>query len=208
MCVPYVTSSLQEMKIIAGPLALLSLAMRQGVTVAGQAEAIDRICTWLDGWRQPGPEGPWWPGWISLRELRDGQPSQPGPGRPSWCYGTPGLARALQLAAIARHDRARQAAAENALAQCISDPAQITQLSDPGLCHGWAGTVTAAWHAALDATSSHLHNALDPLVCSLAGSARGDHPYGLMRGIAGAALALHAITAQIPGTWPGCLLIT
>lgn len=193
---------------ITGPLALLSLAMRQEITVPGQAEAIDRIYAWLDGWRQPGPGGPWWPGWISLRELRDGHPSQTGPGRPSWCYGTPGLARALQLAAIARHDKARQAAAENALAQCISDPAQITQLSGPGLCHGWAGTVTAAWHAALDATSTHLDSALDTLACSLAGSARGDHPYGLMQGIAGAALALHAITTQIPGTWPSCLLIT
>jgi hypothetical protein len=193
---------------IAGPLALLSLAMRQGITVAGQAEAIDRICAWLDGWCQPGIKGPWWPGWISVRELRDGQPSQPGPGRPSWCYGTPGLARALQLAAIARHDRARQAAAENALAQCISDPAQTIQLSDPGLCHGWAGTVTAAWHAALDATGSHLGSALEPLIGSLAGSARSDHPYGLMRGHAGAALALHTVATQIPGTWSRCLLIT
>ena len=26
-------------------------------------------------------------------------PAQPGPGRPSWCYGTPGIARAQQLAA-------------------------------------------------------------------------------------------------------------
>jgi hypothetical protein len=142
-----------------------------------------------------------------VAELHDGHPSQPGPRRPSWCYGTPGLARALQLAGIARHDRARQAGAENALARCISDPAQITQLSDPGLCHGWAGTVTAAWHAALDATSSN-PGTLDSLICSLAGSVRGDHPYGLMAGYAGAALTLHAVTTQTPGAWPRCLLIT
>lgn len=179
--------------------------MRREITVAGQAEAIDRICAWLDSWRQPGRRGPWWPGWISLPELRDGHPSRPGPGRPSWCYGTPGLVRALQLAAIVRHDRTRQVAAENTLAQCISDPAQITQLSGPGLCHGWAGTVTAAWHTALDATSSSLGGTLGPLVRALAECAGGDHPYGLMQGHAGTALALHTIATQMPGTWPRCL---
>jgi hypothetical protein len=46
------------MKIIAGPLALLALAMRRGITVPGQDEAIDRICAWLDAWRQPGTAGP------------------------------------------------------------------------------------------------------------------------------------------------------
>ena len=193
---------------IGGPLALLSLAMRHGIAVAGQAEAIDRICAWLDAWCQPGPAGPWWPGWISLPDLRDGHPAQAGSGRPSWCYGTPGLARAQQLAAIARHDRARQAQAENALAQCISDPAQLARLSGPGLCHGWAGTLATTWHAARDATSRHLHNAPGRLARSLAESTCGDHPYGLMQGYVGAALTLHAVATQTPAPWPGCLLIT
>ena len=93
-----------------GGLSLLALAMRQGITVrARHPEAIDRICAWLDAWRQPGPAGPWWPTWITIAELREGRPTRPGPGRPSWCYGTPGIARALQLAAIARRDKARQA---------------------------------------------------------------------------------------------------
>jgi hypothetical protein len=192
---------------IAGPLALLSLAMRRGLTVTGQAEAIDRISAWLDAWCQPGRNGPWWPGWISLPELRDGHPSRADPRRPSWCYGTPGLARAQQLAAIARQDRARQAHAENALAQCISDPAQLALLSEPGLCHGWAGIVATTWHAALDATSGHLHNAPTQLANSLAEAACGDHPYGLMQGYAGAALTLHAVATQTPSSWPGCLLI-
>ena len=193
---------------ITGALALFGLTMRQGITVPGQDEAIDRICAWLDAWRQPGTAGPWWPEWVTLPDLRDGQPSQAGPGRPSWCYGAVGITRALQLAAIARHDRARQADAENALARCISDPAQTARLSGPGLCHGWAGTTATAWHAARDAADSRLHAATAPLVLALAESARGDHPYGLINGYAGAALTLHAISAQSPGPWAGCLLIT
>ena len=46
---------------IAGPLALLSLAKRRRITVQGHDEAIERICHWLDMWRQATPAGAWWP---------------------------------------------------------------------------------------------------------------------------------------------------
>jgi lantibiotic biosynthesis protein len=76
---------------IAGPLALLSLAMRRGIVADGQAEAIKRICSWLDAWRQDHETGPWWPETITLEETRLGRPRQTRPMRPSWCYGTPRL---------------------------------------------------------------------------------------------------------------------
>ncbi|NBE56413.1 lanthionine synthetase C family protein [Streptomyces boluensis] len=50
---------------IAGPLSLLAIAARRGVTVPGQLEAIGRILGWLDQWQQSGPTGPWWPYWIT-----------------------------------------------------------------------------------------------------------------------------------------------
>lgn len=193
---------------ITGPLALLALATRRGITVPGQADAIDRICDWLGTWRQPGPAGPWWPVWITVGELRDGMPSRPGPGRPSWCYGTPGIARAMQLAALARRDKARQAEAESALARCVTDPDQTALLTGPGLCHGWAGTTAATWHAARDADGTSLDAAARTLVGVLAPSADGDHPYGLIDGYAGAALTLHDLATRAPGTWARCLLLT
>jgi hypothetical protein len=193
---------------ITGPLALLAVAARHHITVPGQAEAIDRICAWLDAWRQPGTAGPWWPAWITAAELRDGHPSRPGPGRPSWCYGTPGIARALQLAALARHDKPRQAAAENALARCVTDPAQTALLSGPGLCHGQAGTVAATWHAARDASTTSLSTAASTLAGVLASSAGTDCPHGLIDGYAGAALTLHDLATGAPGTWTRCLLLT
>ena len=58
--------------------------------------------------------------------------------------GTPGLARAQQLAALALGDRARQQAAEDALARCLADPVQLARISDPALCHGWAGLLLTA----------------------------------------------------------------
>jgi class I lanthipeptide synthase len=110
---------------IAGPLALLALAMRQGVGVTGQAEAIGVICAWLDEWRQEGTNGPWWPERITDADVRDHQVHRAGPHRPSWCYGTPGLARAQQLAGHAIGDAGRQRLAERALAQCLADEAQL-----------------------------------------------------------------------------------
>jgi hypothetical protein len=193
---------------IAGPLALLALAIRQDITVPGHAEAINRICDWLDAWRQPSPAGPWWPTWITARDLRDQHPAQPGPGRPSWCYGTPGLARALQLAALALHDPARQNAAETALASCVTDPAQTSLLSGPGLCHGWAGTTAATWHAARDARTSHLTTAASTLAGTLVTTTGQQHPCGLADGYAGAALALHDLATRVQGIWPRCLLLT
>ncbi|MGQ0778889.1 MAG: lanthionine synthetase C family protein [Pseudonocardiales bacterium] len=78
---------------IAGPLTLMSTAMRQGITVSGQAAAIDRICAELDTWRCGTGGRTWWPGMISPTEWKTRAVGQPGPQRPSWCYGTPGLAR-------------------------------------------------------------------------------------------------------------------
>lgn len=195
---------------ISGPLALLALAMRRGLTVAGHAEAIDRICHWLDTWRQQAPAGPWWPERLSLTDLRTGYPSQPGPVRPSWCYGTPGLARAQQLAALARGDQPRQVAAEQALAACVADPAQLARIIDPHLCHGWAGLAATVWYAAADAVTTDLDAHLPLLLCALIDHAEEDisSPLpGLIEGRAGVALTLHTIAAATPSGWPACLLI-
>ncbi|MGH8895742.1 MAG: lanthionine synthetase LanC family protein [Egibacteraceae bacterium] len=102
-------------------------------------------------WRCGTRSRPWWPGMISPNEWKARTVHQPGPQRPSWCYGTPGLARAQQLAALALGDVRRQRRAEAALAGCIADDTQLSQLGDTSLCHGWAGLVQTTWRAATDA---------------------------------------------------------
>jgi hypothetical protein len=137
---------------IAGPLALLAATARRGVTVPGWQQAIQRICAWLARWQRGTPACPCWPEMISAAELRARRAPQPGPGRPSWCYGTPGIARALQSAALATGDAGLRQTAERALAACLADQAQLGQLTDASLCHGWAGLLHAARCAATDAT--------------------------------------------------------
>ncbi|SNT66012.1 Lanthionine synthetase C-like protein [Asanoa hainanensis] len=196
---------------IAGPLALLALTARQNITVPGHLDAIGRICTWLDTWRQVGPTGPWWPEKLTAAELHAGQPAAPGPNRPSWCYGTPGLARAQQLAAIALDDHHRQRAAEDALIHSLNDPEQTGRVIDPSLCHGWAGIAATTWYAAADARSTGLASALPLIVRRLIQHADTTAPArsGLIEGNAGAALTLHTI-ATGTGTdirWATSLLI-
>lgn len=196
---------------ICGPLALLSLAMRRGITVPGQQDAITSICTWLEAWRQDGATGPWWPQWISLADLHAGRPGQPGPGRPSWCYGTPGIARAGQLAAIATTDCRLQARYEDDLIRCLDDPAQHNRITDAGLCHGAAGLYQTTWRAARDATSPALAARLPPLATTLARHAQPEvaSSPGFLEGAAGTALALNTAahdTTSISG-WDACLLI-
>ncbi|MGM1058955.1 lanthionine synthetase C family protein [Saccharothrix sp. Mg75] len=194
---------------ITGPLALLALAARRGVLVDGHLDAIHRICTWFDTWRQDGGTGPYWPEILTLSEHRTGRLHHPGPHRPSWCYGTPGIARAQQLAAIATHDTPRRYFAETALLNCLRDSAQTSRITGPGLCHGLGGFLHTLRRAADDATTHHL---ADALAAYLARQTPQDRttgiPSGLLDGITGLALALHTVTDSRSNTgWDRFLLI-
>ncbi|MFD0772323.1 lanthionine synthetase C family protein [Streptomonospora algeriensis] len=193
---------------ISGPLALLSLATRAHITVDGQSQAIHRICTWLDTWRQGHHAGPWWPETLTLDDLRRHRPAQSTPARPSWCYGTPGIARAQQLAGHASGDTARRSMAEHALAGCLADPHQVARLTDHSLCHGTAGVVQTAWRISADAATPELRPRVRAFADRLA-SAGPDDGAGFLRGSTGRALALlTAATDQPPASgWDTCLLL-
>lgn len=194
---------------IAGPLALLALAMRRGIVVDGHAEATHRICRWLDRWRCGKGHHAWWPGAISLTEHDAGTVRGPGPHRPSWCYGTPGLARAQQLAGLALGDTRRQHFAERVLAWCLSDEPQLAQLSDVSLCHGWAGALHTAWR--MGKHDEHVRAAVPRLLDRLADCLRFQPPRGrgLLDGETGARLAQRAAITNTPPVtrWDACLLL-
>ncbi|WP_327352758.1 lanthionine synthetase C family protein [Streptomyces sp. NBC_01304] len=196
---------------ITGPLLLLAQAHRRGIQVDGQAEAIRAICDHLDMWRQESDTGLWWPEHLTLTDLQTGRPHQHKSARPSWCYGTPGIARAGQLAGIALGDAALQHAYEDALYQCLSDPVQLARVIDTSLCHGWAGVLQTAFRAARDARTPQLTSLLPALSKNLithAQPAAAQGP-GFLEGDAGCALALATVsTDQAPTTgWDACLLI-
>ncbi|SFC57219.1 lanthionine synthetase C family protein [Streptomyces aidingensis] len=195
---------------IAGPLALLSLAKRRGTTVPGHTDAIHRICAWLDTWRRDHPSGPWWPQWVTPEDLHRQQPAQPGPLRPSWCYGTPGIARAQQLAALATGDTDRRHMAEHALLSCLTHPEQLARITDGGLCHGASGLFQTTYRAAADAATPTLAARLPRLQALLRHHTPAADDPSLLQGAAGHALAQHtATTGTAPASgWDACLLLT
>lgn len=209
---------------IAGPLSLLALADIRGVTVDGQASAIKQICKWLDQWQTDTDAGPVWPYWVTRAEVRAGRLDWRGPQRPSWCYGTAGLARAQQLAALAIGDDDRRRQAENALVQALLDPGQRAATTDRSLCHGYAGFAHLAARVAADAHPTaaarlralvpDLLDAIQPRVISAQSASASllETPaddLGLLEGATGIALAtLAATTTTGPRTtWDSCLLI-
>ncbi|MGH3834412.1 MAG: lanthionine synthetase C family protein [Pseudonocardiaceae bacterium] len=196
---------------IAGPLALLSLALRRGVVVKGHADAIGRICTWLDAWQQEHRCGPWWPGIITLENVHKGHVQQSSRQRPSWCYGTPGLARAQQLAGLATGDTVRQRTAQTAMLGCLRDPEQLARIVDSGLCHGMAGLLQTAWRMAADTHTPDIAAELPRLAARLLTQHRcAPEDTEFLDGHAGVALALHtAGTGTAPlAHWDACLLLT
>lgn len=193
---------------ITGPLALLAQALRRGTVVDGQHEAIATVTAWFDRWQQHSDRGPWWPESISREEAAAGRPHGTGPGRPSWCYGTPGITRALQLAAVATADTGRQQAAENALATCLADERQLARLTDAGLCHGTGGLFQTVWRAARDARTPVVGAA----ALRLSNTLTGQHAFedtAFLEGAAGQALAqATALYNRAPASrWDACLLI-
>ncbi|MEV4251701.1 lanthionine synthetase C family protein [Spirillospora sp. NPDC049652] len=186
---------------ITGPLALLALALLDGVEVDGQRAAITRICKWLDRWEQRDDNGQWWPETLSLHQLQQDNAGLGGPTRASWCYGTPGIARAQQLAARALDDPVRQRAAEAAFTSCVTDPRQAGQLTGRGLCHGTGGLLATGRRVAADAPTPI---PLTPLLLRhQRATAAPDEPDGLLDGAAGVALT----TAGVTSSWDACLLL-
>ncbi|MFI6295953.1 lanthionine synthetase C family protein [Nonomuraea sp. NPDC050790] len=194
----------------AGLLALLSLASLRDCSVPGQRDAIEALDRWFDRWRQDTAEGTWWPQWITGDDLRTGRTAQTGPGRPSWCYGTAGIARAQQLASLATDDPVRRGVAEKAMAECLTGQ-HLAKITDPGLCHGMAGVYQTAYRASLDAATPVIGHRLPALAAALTQHAAADldDAEGLLDGPAGVSLALETArhtTARRPG-WDACLLI-
>jgi len=197
---------------IGGPLALLALAALCQVRVDGQQAAIERICAWLDQWRTITDHGPVWPYHINRAQLRSGRHDLDGTQRPSWCYGSAGLARAQQLAAQATGDQLRKQAAEEALTAVLAQPGPIAATTDATVCHGYMGLAHAALRTATTAElagrATHLWSLGNQLAGRTDPGVRPDH-IGFLEGAPGIALAaLWPATGEAPRSgWDACLLL-
>ena len=189
---------------VAGPLALLSIGLIEGIEVPEGRAAIDVTAGWLIEQRTGTWQEPDWPDAVPLDQAEPLPAGEP-PGRAAWCYGAPGVARSLWLAGTAV-DRAdwRELAARTIRA-VARRPSEMWWLSTPTFCHGRAGLLQVLRRFAEDLADPSLAATADVLAADLAAeydpaSVLGvrsvepegvlvDHP-GLLDGAPGVALAL------------------
>ncbi|WHM36806.1 lanthionine synthetase C family protein [Streptomyces sp. BPTC-684] len=210
---------------IAGPLSLLSLAYKEGLDVPGQHEAAERIVSVYSERALHDEYGVFWPGYLSRRQWDTGIVTA-NRSRASWCYGLPGVARALQLAARHFDRNDWRQLAQGAIASCVQTPRASWQITDASLCHGWAG----ALHLLGLFQEDHTVPGIDELRAEVCGTIldefKGDFPFGfrapvvnhpegadypgLLEGAAGIALALDSYShgTDSANTWGAALLVS
>lgn len=195
---------------IAGPLAFLSLASIAGYKVDGQTEAVQEAAAWLLRWRTPGRRD--WAPHVTGTELDTGTAASAPGRRDAWCYGTPGIARALSLAGQALGVPALTRAASDAARSLEARPAARWDAEGPALCHGYAGVLqsTGSWQAASAITG--LFSARHRFGFQHVAQEKTVDDPGFLNGACGAALALADCSAipapAVRDKWDALLLLS
>ncbi|WP_422647470.1 lanthionine synthetase C family protein [Actinoalloteichus caeruleus] len=208
---------------IAGPLAVLATAHADGVVVPGQAEAMSALVTLLGTFQRADRYGPYWPDVVSLEEFDAGR-SDAARGRVSWCYGAPGVSRAVQLAGRALGRQDWLLLAQESVASVVRIPLDAWRIDHWSLCHGWAGALHLLGYFTDGPDGQLVRQCRDRVVERILRAVDGDRlptfavghdhigpgrePAGFLGGAAGLALALDDYAA--PGRalpWPSALAV-
>jgi hypothetical protein len=208
---------------IPGPLALMALAHLEGVTVPGLAEAMGRVADWLVNNRADDAWGVNWPTAVALTADGGWDPAVPSePSRSAWCYGSPGVARALWLAGAALGDVGLCALAVEAMVAVLARPVPARRIDSATFCHGVAGLLQVTLRFAHDTGLQQFVDATQALTNQLLGmyeperilgfsslepaGNRVDQP-GLLDGAPGVVLTLLAAATAVDPSWDRLFLL-
>ncbi|UPJ53442.1 lanthionine synthetase C family protein [Bradyrhizobium sp. 200] len=210
---------------IPGVIALMALARHNRVTVPRLDEALERIVVWLVTHRANDAWGVNWPYAIPLAESGLPEPigSEAPPGRAAWCYGAPGVARALWLAGTALGCQEWCDLAIEAMEAVYRRPHQVRAIDSPTFCHGQAGLLQITLRFYHDTRRSEFAEAASNLVTSILsanepdsllgyrswepGGGRVDQA-GLLDGAPGVLLTLLAASSHVEPTWDRAFLLS
>ncbi len=220
---------------IPGPLATLSLAKLQGLRIPCLDEAIRRTGKWLCDKRFDDTYGLNWPTAVPLRCDESGRikpcaasEAPDGPARAAWCYGAPGVARALWLAGKSVECAEFCDLALSAMDAVFRRPLNRRFIDSPGFCHGVAGLlqITLRFASDLRATdpdnnrfSRHIEDLLQQILGaysaeSLLGFRHLEIPgnevdqAGFLDGAGGIVAVLLAAGTDIAPTWDRLFLLS
>lgn len=218
---------------IPGPLAVLSLALRGGLSTPDLPRTITRIVDWLNDHRSDDAWGLNWPMAVTITKpeasvdlgtpLSGVQTVAGAPSRCAWCYGSPGVARALWLAGDALDRDDYRALAISAMEAVFRRPVAERHIDSPTFCHGIAGLLAIALRFANDTGASAFIEGSRALVEQLIAGYRPesllgfrdlecagnevDHP-GLLDGAAGVAIVLLAAATSVEPSWDRAFLLS
>jgi lantibiotic biosynthesis protein len=213
---------------IPGPLAVLALALRAGREVPGQREAVHRLAEWLVAHRVDDRWGVNWPTAVPLpppeTPYTDTDPLRAlVPSRCAWCYGSPGVARALWLAGDAVDDAGLRELAVEAMLAAVRRPVAQQYIDSPTFCHGVAGLLQIVLRFANDTGLPAFSRAADDLVERLLVAHEPERPLGyaslepgpnpvdrpgLLDGAPGVAMTLLAAATDTRPTWDRLFLLS
>ena len=202
---------------IAGVVPFLARVHRLGLAQQTVRPLLDGAVRWLLAHMADTASGPTVPYFVA-------DSAEPGAARSGWCYGDPGVAAALLLAARDAGELAWAAAATGLAVRAAARPPGQTGVVDAGLCHGSAGLAhlfnqmyqMTAEPALADAARFWVERTLE--LCSAKAPGRGvalteaARPAwkgpGLLEGAAGVALAMEAAATTAEPVWDQMLLVS
>lgn len=209
---------------IPGPLAVLSLAWLAGYRVPGLREALVFLTDWIvqhaitDNW------GINWPGMIPLQaSYRAEDWRQLPPTRAAWCYGAPGVARALWLAGHALNEEKLCQVALEALEAVLRRPVAKRDIDAPTICHGISGLLAICLRFAHETESQTIREHIPLLTRQILEHYNPAFPLGFrnlenreqwidetgwLTGAAGTALVLLAAALPVEPVWDRVLLLS
>ncbi|AUN12748.1 hypothetical protein RSJ21_19760 (plasmid) [Clostridium botulinum] len=123
---------------ITGPLSFMAIALINGIEIYGQKEAMEKIISTLNLFKYNLEGTIYWPGRIKFEEFITKTCSNTRQ-RASWCYGSPGIARAIFLSGKALNNEEYKNIAIKSLDSLCSLPEEFWFLDSPTFCHGYAG---------------------------------------------------------------------
>ncbi|KAA0798382.1 hypothetical protein DN398_20715 [Bacillus sp. JAS102] len=128
---------------IAGPLALLSLAITKGIVVKGQSQAIDILFQTLHRMASKDGYGYYFKRMLGLEDILNGVScNKEEDGRfDAWCYGSFGIARALSLAYEALEREEMKEMTSELLYSLVTVPVEKMNVKSSILCHGYGGNM-------------------------------------------------------------------
>jgi lantibiotic biosynthesis protein len=209
---------------IAGPLAALACAWLKGRKRPGHYEAINHITLWL---MQHSFYDTWGINWSAVVEpgssQRVMQNAYQKPGRAAWCYGAPGIARAIWLTGLALNKVFLQRVAIQAIEAVLQRPQTHTHIISPTFCHGWAGLLQICLRFAHETDNKVLRASIPTIAEQILSSYHAETPLGFqdvevegtivdqvswLTGAPGVAMTLLAASTAVEPTWDHALLIS